>query len=121
MARFRERARDVVARFGADAPEIRADNCALAAPAAVNADSATYSAANGTLAVGGAANEKLSVWWLQPAIGPSDGSRPYVLNARNFENRRWAGPWKSDEPVLSSPSSAQRSASSSACSRVWVA
>ena len=38
----------------------------------------------------------------QPAIGPSDGSRPYVLNARNLENRRWSGPWKSDEPVVSS-------------------
>ena len=41
----------------------------------------------------------------QPAIGPRLGSSPYVLNARNSENSRWPGPWKSDEPVLSSPSS----------------
>ena len=32
----------------------------------------------------------------QAAIGPSSGSRPYVLNARKRENSRCAGPWKSE-------------------------
>ncbi len=44
---------------------------------------------------------------VQPAIGPSVGSRPNVLNARNREKCRWRGPWKSAEPVLSNRRSAQ--------------
>ena len=56
----------------------------------------------------------------QPPIGPSRGSRPNSSKARNRENSRWPGPWKSDDPVMSRSSSSQRSASTSTCSGVWV-
>ena len=56
----------------------------------------------------------------QPPIAPSRGSRPNSSKARNRENSRWPGPWKSDDPVMSRSSSSQRSASTSTCSGVWV-
>ncbi len=54
------------------------------------------------------------------AIGPRFGSKPYSSKARNRENSRLSGPWKSAEPVLSRPSSSQRWARSVVCSCVWV-
>ncbi len=54
------------------------------------------------------------------AIAPRRGSRPCRSNARKAEKSGWPGPWKSAEPVLSRPSSAQRPASRRVWSSVWV-
>ncbi len=57
---------------------------------------------------------------LSSRSGPRFGSRPYVSKARKREKRRLSGPWKSEEPVLSRSSSAQRAARSSVWDWVWV-
>ncbi len=69
---------------------------------------------------GGARVSPAGADWPAESIGPRLGSMPNVSKAMNLQNWRLSGPWKSAEPVVSRPSSAQRSASSSVCSRVWV-
>src|SRR5205823_12363787 len=54
------------------------------------------------------------------AIAPSTGSWPCRSNARKLLNSLWSGPWKSDDPVVSIPCSAQRSTSRRACSASCV-
>ena len=56
----------------------------------------------------------------QPASGPSVGVMPNVSKARKRENVWWSGPWKSEEPVVSSPAWAQWSTSSRVWPSVWV-
>jgi hypothetical protein len=53
-------------------------------------------------------------------IGPRLGCRSKVSKAMNSEKRRFSGPWKSAEPVVSSPSSSQRLTTRRVCSSVWV-
>ena len=57
----------------------------------------------------------------QPPIGPSRGSRPYSSNAPKRLNFSCCGPWKSAEPVASSPRSVAASCSVRVCSSSWVA
>jgi hypothetical protein len=55
-----------------------------------------------------------------PAIGPRRGSRPCSSKARKRLKIGCVGPWKSADPVVSSPRSAQRSAIRAACSASWL-
>jgi hypothetical protein len=59
-------------------------------------------------------------YWRSSAIGPRRGLRPCSSKARKRLNRGWAGPWKSAEPVVRRPSSAQRSAITDAWCASWV-
>ena len=58
--------------------------------------------------------------WPYCAIGPSRGSRPWSSKARKRLKSGCAGPWKSAEPVVSSPSSPHRRAMRRACTASCV-